>query len=69
MLFILIFIYGFIAFIEIVPLYKKRQKKESLAYMLLISVALVLSLLIQGGASLPSASKIIEKIVKFILGK
>ncbi len=69
MLFILIFIYCFIAFIEIVPLYKKKQKKESLACMLLISVALVLSLLIQAGVSLPSASKIIEKIVKFILGK
>jgi hypothetical protein len=69
MLFLVISIYFIIAFIEIVPLYKKKQKKELLVYMTLLSVALILSILMCFGVEFPSASRIIAKIVKFILRK
>jgi len=69
MLFLIILVYFVIALLEVIPLYKKKQKKEVLAYSLLLSLALILSILISLGVELPSASRIIEKIVKFILGK
>jgi len=68
MLILIIFMYGIIAFIELVPVYNKNQKKEVTAYMVLLSVALILSILIHFGVEIPSASKTIAKIVKFILG-
>jgi len=52
-----------------IPLYKKKQKKELLLYTVLLSVALILSLLVSFGVEIPSASKTIEKIIKFMLGK
>lgn len=69
MLFLIILIYSIIALIEMVPLYRKKQSKELIAYMALLSVALILSLLMNLGVELPSASRAIEVIVKFMLGK
>jgi len=69
MSFLIIIIYLIIALIEMVPLYKKNQKKEFLAYMVLLSTALILSLLIYFGAQLPSASRVVAKIVKFMIAK
>jgi uncharacterized membrane protein YwzB len=69
MLFLIILIYFIIAFIDMMPLYKKKQKKELLVYMVLLSVALTLSLLLSFGVEILSTSKAIEKIVKLMLGK
>lgn len=69
MLFLVILAYFIIALIEMPPLYEKKQKSEFLAFIVLLSFVLILSLLINFGVKLPSASKVIEKIVKYILGK
>jgi hypothetical protein len=69
MLFLIILSYVIIALIEVAQLYKKNQKKECITYMILLSVALILSILLYLGVEMPSASRLIAKIVKFLIGK
>lgn len=69
MSFLLILMCFIIGFIEMVPLYKKKQNREFLMYVIFFSVTLILSLLISFGVEIPSASRAIKKIVNFMLGK
>ena len=61
--------YIIIGFIEIVPLYKKKQKKELILYSITFTIAFVMSVLLSLGIKIPSPAKPIEKIVLTILGK
>lgn len=61
--------YIIIGFIEIVPLYKKKQKKELILYSITFTIAFVMSVLLSLGVKIPSPAKPIEKIVLTILGK
>jgi len=61
--------YIIIGFIEIVPLYKKKQKKELILYSITFTITFVMSVLLSLGVKIPSPAKPIEKIVLTILGK
>jgi len=54
-----------IALLEMVPLYKGRNKKEFIMYSCLYSIALILSLLMSIGVKLPSVAMFIKVIVTF----
>lgn len=57
-----------IALLELVPLYKGRDKnkKEFILYSGLYFIALILSLLMSVGVKLPSVSNFIKVIVEFV---
>ncbi|MBF8984066.1 hypothetical protein IZY60_11005 [Lutibacter sp. B2] len=61
--------YIIIGFIEMVPLYKKKQKKELVLYSVTFTIAFGMSLLISVGVKIPSPAEPIKKIVLVILGK
>lgn len=61
--------YIIIGTIEMVPLYKKNQKKELIVYAFFFTAAFIISLLLSLGVEIPSPTKPIERIVKSIMGK
>ena len=70
MMFVLvILVYALIGFIEIVPLVKKKQRKELVLYSVTFGLAFIISLLLSLGVKIPSPAKPIERLVLFILGK
>jgi hypothetical protein len=62
------FIYLIAVFLELVPLYKNKQKKELMIYSLLSGVALVLNLLLILDIKIPSPSLLIQKLVFTLIG-
>jgi len=66
-MFILILIaFVIIALLEMVPLYKGKNKKEFILYSSLYTIALILSLLMSFGVKLPSVANFIKVIVMFV---
>jgi len=66
-MFILILIaFVIIALLEMVPLYKGKNKKEFILYSSLYAIALILSLLMSFGVKLPSVANFIKVIVMFV---
>jgi len=66
-MFILILIaFVIIALLEMVPLYKGKNKKEFILYSSLYGIALILSLLMSFGVKLPSVANFIKVIVMFV---
>ena len=61
--------YLIIGAIEIIPLYRKKQKKELTVYCIFFLAAFIISLLLSLGVKIPSPAKPIEAIVKAVLGK
>ena len=66
---LVILAYIIIGAIEIVPLVKKKEKKELVLYSATFLFAFVISVLLSLGVKIPSPAKPIEKIVMTILGK
>ena len=64
---LIILTYSIIGFFEIVPLVKKKQKKELIIYLTTFTFAFVISILLGLGVKLPSPAKPIESAVKDIL--
>jgi len=55
-----------IALLEMVPLYKGKNKKEFILYCSLYSIAFILSMLMSFGVKLPSVANFIKVIVMFV---
>lgn len=55
-----------IALLEMVPLYKGKNKKEFILYSSLYSIAFILSFLMSIGVKLPSVANYIKVIVMFV---
>ncbi|MFZ5966901.1 MAG: hypothetical protein ACOYVK_06975 [Bacillota bacterium] len=66
---LVILAYIVIGAIEIIPLIKKKQKKELVVYSVLFGGAFILSLLLSLGVEIPSPAKYITKIVEAVVGK
>lgn len=66
---LIIIVFAFIAWLEMVPLYRRRMMKELSLYAVLYTIALVLSLLMSFGVEIPSVARMIENIVNLFLGK
>ncbi|MCT4594536.1 MAG: hypothetical protein N4A57_09740 [Anaeromicrobium sp.] len=69
MLFFIILVYVIIGAIEITPLVKKKKKKDLTVYLVLYTLALVLSVLISIGVKVPSPAIPIQKMVEAVIGK
>ena len=69
MLILIIMFYIFIGSIELIPLIKKRQKRELQLYTTLISIAFALSILLGLGLDLRGSSDSIKKLVFAVIGK
>lgn len=67
MFILVILAYAVIGFIEIVPLVKRKQKKEVILYSVTFSCAFILSLLLSLGVDIPSPARPIERVVKAVL--
>ncbi|WP_053955687.1 hypothetical protein [Inediibacterium massiliense] len=68
MVILIILAYLIIGVLEIVPLVKKKQKKELILYMTLFLTAFVMSILLSLGVKIPSPAKPIERVVKAVIG-
>lgn len=66
---LIILAYIIIGIIEIVPMVKKKQKKELILYSVTLMIAFIISLLLSLGVDIPSPAKAIEKIVLTVIGK
>ena len=64
-----LFIYIIFAVFEIIPLYRRKQKRELYLYIPIMSAALLICLLINMDVKLPSPAKIIESMVNMIVRK
>ena len=62
------FIYIIVIFLEVIPLSKNSPKKETIIYLIMMTVSLLMSILIVIGIKIPSPAKFIENIVKVIIG-
>ncbi|SKA91171.1 hypothetical protein SAMN05428976_11622 [Clostridium sp. USBA 49] len=62
-----IFIYMFIIFIEVIPLYKNKAKKKALVYIIVMLLPLILSVNIASGSEMQSIASITTKLFKPIL--
>ncbi|WDV45278.1 hypothetical protein PV797_17375 [Clostridiaceae bacterium M8S5] len=69
MFLIVIIAYLIIGFLEIIPLYKKGDKKELIVYCSLLGIAFTISMLLSFGVDLPSPANGIRYIVELIIGK
>jgi len=65
----IIIAYLIIGFVEIVPLYRKKQTREMVLYISIFTIALALSILIATEIKVPSPAKAMGEIVMSILGK
>ena len=69
-MFILVIIaYAIVGFIEIMPLIKKKKKKELILYSITFISAFVISILLSLGVEIPSPAKPIASMVKAVIGK
>lgn len=68
MVLLVILAYIVVGFLEIVPLVKKKQKKELVLYSFLFLTAFTISLLLSLGVKIPSPAKPIENAVRAITG-
>lgn len=63
MLIIVILVYLTLTFFEIVPMYKKNQKKELWLYSITMTFSFAVSMLLTAGVKLPKPSDYIEKLI------
>lgn len=61
-------VYIFIFCVDFVPLYRKKEKRNSWIYMAFFSAAYVITVLSIIGAKLPNPSDLIQNIVNLIFG-
>jgi len=67
MVIIIIITYLIIGIIEIIPLIKKKMKKELIIYSVTFITAFVLSILLSLGVKIPSPAKPIENVIKLFI--
>ena len=63
-----VFICIFYIFVDLVPVYKKRQLLLFWVYTLMMTLVLVLTMLISSGARIPSPAVPLERMVSKIFG-
>lgn len=54
--------YILIAFMELVPLWKDKKKKQIIAYLIIMTVSLVISISLVSGVRMPTISNIITRM-------
>ena len=68
MLVFVILLYTFIIIFELIPMIKKRRKKDLWVYIIGLAISFILAVLISFNVKLPSPNKMIEDIILMLKG-
>lgn len=66
---IVILIYLIICYFELIPIIKRKQKKEASFYLIAILLSFSVSLLLSFGIKIPSPLKYIKALILIIIGQ
>lgn len=64
-----VLVYALFSFFEIVSLVKTKRKKELIVFIIFISIAFIMSMLLAFGVDIPSIERIIGDFVTSITGE
>jgi len=69
MFLLIILFYVIIGLLEIIPMIKRGERKETVVYCIFLSLSFILSLLLSLGVEIPSPAKSLEKVIDSIIGR